>query len=262
MQLWGGLQTAEMDQALARHGVAIHDSIRNPRSVSGPKPDRSAVDCAIEIIQSAGLDVSERSVRGALVGLRRSASTEAIRARLRKLRESGALPQAKRTRAAGNDDPALQATEEAPAPRAVQSQNQGQETGVDARSASPLSSHLTAPNSHKDTNREDSAQSDASVEPQKQGQETEGECSFSPVSDDPSDDELEDLLQQAADDIEADLVQGPDPDDDLDPAGPGGSGGRRGGRHDWRPGGRMEPAASPHIHHNTWRSGVSPPAHA
>jgi hypothetical protein len=265
VHLWGGLQSAEMDMALAKYGVAIHDSIRNPRSVSGPKPDLGAVDSAIEMVLSAGLDVSERSVRSALVGLRRSASTEAIRARVRELREIGALPQAKRTRVAVKDKPALQTTEKAPALRAAQSQNQGQETGVEARSISPFPSDLTAPNSHKDTNKGDSAQCDASAEPQKQGQEMVAERSFSPGFD-PSDEELEDLLQQAAGDIEADLTQDTDPDDDPDddpdPAGPGGPGGRLGARLDRLPGSCLGPAASPHIHHNTWRGGVSPPSRA
>jgi hypothetical protein len=104
VHLWGGLQTAEMDAALRRYGVSVHDRVGNPSSVSGPKVDVGAVDEAISMVLAAGGSVSVRSVRAALVGLRRSASTDAISERIRELRATGVIPAATRVRRDGAAD--------------------------------------------------------------------------------------------------------------------------------------------------------------
>ena len=294
VQLWGGLQTAEMDAALRRYGVAIHDRVRNPRSISGPKPDLGAVDEAIEMARAAGQSVSERSVRAALVGLRRSASTEAVRARIRELRASGMLPAATRVRrddataddaptesiaAAHGHIPAEAAATAAVAPATIEpnevgggdeTQRQGQEKMAAPAAATletvPSHTETTAPNSYKDTNKGNSAQCNAATEPQPQGQE---KVLFAPAFDliqadadaALTDDEIEAMLQQVADDIEDELARDADPDDDPDPDGSGGgSGAGRKGRLGGHHGHLMGLAAPPHIHHNTWRGGLSPPS--
>lgn len=237
VQLWGGIQTAEMDAALAKYGVAIHDRKRNPRSVTGPKPDRSAVDLAIEMVQAAGGSVSERSVRSALVGLRRSASTDSIRARLRVLRASGVLSQATRVRAAQIDPAtAIDAT--------ASDEDKGQENNAFTGVAAVSHSETTAPNSHKDTYKGNSAQCD--ITPAEAGKQGQDKTFFAPpsttapadseVSDPACDDQtdfwaasaIEDMLQQVAAEIEARVVQGcgPDePDDGPDAPSPGPRGG-------------------------------------
>jgi len=283
VQLWGGLQTPEMDRALKRYGVLIHKRIRNPRSVAGPKPDRNAVDTAIEMVQAAGAGVSERSVRAALVDSRRSASTEAIRARLKELRASGALPPAVRVR---REEAVCAAPAHIPAEVAdpaqetaavlhqvettAETQTQGQEKMGPLTVTTPSPSETTAPNSHKETNSGNSAQCDTATKPQTRGQE---KIFFAPAFDfvptittasdaTLTDDELEDMLQQVAGDIEADLMQDDDPGDDPDPnpAGPGGSGGRRERVPIAQPNHPTRLAASRHIHHNTWRGGAPPPS--
>ena len=298
VQLWGGIQTFEMDAAIAKYGVVIHDRKRNPRSISGPKPDLGAVDEAIEMVRAAGQSVSERSVRAALVGLRRSASTEAVRARIRELRASGILPAATRVRrddataddaptesiaAAHGHIPAEATATAAVAPATIkpnevgggdETQRQGQEKMAAPAAATletvPLHTETTAPNSYKDTNKGNSAQFNAATEPQPQGQE---KTLFAPafgfafaadheVDEALTDDALEDLLQQVALDIEDDLARDDDPDDDPDPDGSGGGlgAGRKGhrGAHHNTP---MRLAASPHIPSN-WHGGLSPPAPA
>jgi hypothetical protein len=193
VHLWGGLQTPEMDAALRRYGVSVHDRMRNPHSAPGPKVDAGAVDAAVEMVLAAGGRVSERSVRGALVGLSRSASTEAIRARIRELRASGAIPAATRVRRDDADTtksvcaaPAHIPVEavELIAPDAAETsadaelQNQGQEKmgGVvgghpEPSMVAPLTTTTTAPNSYKDTKSGNSAQCYTSQNPQQQGQE-------------------------------------------------------------------------------------------
>lgn len=100
VQLWGGIQSPEMDQALARHGVRIQAATPNPIHRDGAhgreKTDIKLIDQAINLVQAAGRCVSQRSVRDALAGMRASADTNAINARLAKLRSGGALPPASR----------------------------------------------------------------------------------------------------------------------------------------------------------------------
>ncbi|HML81550.1 MAG TPA: hypothetical protein PKE37_07275 [Thiomonas arsenitoxydans] len=259
VHLWGGLQTPEMDAALQRYGVMVHDRMRNPHSAPGPKVDAGAVDAAVEMVLAAGGRVSERSVRGALVGLSRSASTEAIRARIRELRASGAIPAATRVRrddasdpgkadgatesvcaasahihveALESDSPKIDAAE---ASARTEPQKQGQE-----KITHPTS--VTAPNSYKDTKSGNSAQCCDKPNHQKQGQE---KILFAPAFDfdsgatapgllqlPPTDeiaDEIADMLAEIAAEIEAELAaqDDDDPDDDPDDPGPGG---RRAGR--------------------------------
>ncbi len=96
VSLWGGLQSAEMDRALRRYGVTIHDRQMNPRSYCGPKTDAGAVDAAIDMVRATGGSLSVRSVRAALIGLQRSASTDTISERLRELRAAGDIAPAVR----------------------------------------------------------------------------------------------------------------------------------------------------------------------
>ncbi|NNM65761.1 MAG: hypothetical protein HKL99_14360 [Burkholderiales bacterium] len=280
VQLWGGIQTVEMDSAMAKYGVVIHDRVRNPRSVVGPKPDLGAVDEAIEMVRAAGQSVSVRSVRAALVGLHRSASTESIQGRLKALRSSGDLPAATRVRSeeviaaalahipTEATDPSLETVAAAHQREAHDwTQLQGQEkmeVGMCIESkTSGLHTETTVPNSHKDTNSGNSEQCCTTTEPQTQGQE---KIFFAPAFDltpthaTLTDDELEAMLLQVADAIDDELARDVAPDDDPDPdrsgGGPGvGRKGRLGGNH----GHLMGLAERPHTHHNTWRGSLSPP---
>ncbi|MHB1669455.1 hypothetical protein [Thiomonas sp.] len=249
VHLWGGIQTAEMDEALAKYGVVIHERKRNPRSISGPKVDQGAVDEAIATVQGAGGRVSERSVRAALIHLRRSASTESIRLRLRALSEE-LSPTIPVERFADTTNKPVGASEEVAASSwtdqrgtTTQTPQQGQEK-MAARDGNHAWTQpttcvvlgpLTAPNPHKDTNSGNSAQSlNATPHPQppKQGQETIEKILFAPAFDLMPDvdepapelayDEIEDMLQQVARDIESDLAQELGPDEDPDPHSPGG----------------------------------------
>ncbi|MDE2174386.1 MAG: hypothetical protein KGJ54_03765 [Betaproteobacteria bacterium] len=286
VHLWGGLQTPEMDAALRRYGITVHDRMRNPNSAPGPKVDEGAVDAAIEMVLATGGAVSERSVRAALVGLRRSASTESIRSRIRELRASGAIPVAKRVKhAADATGPVCAAPTHIPveaesivpesaaedASARAEAQNQGQENITHSEEA-------TAPNSYKETNSGNSAQCCANPNPQTQGQEKiflapAFDFSSGAAAQDspqlPSDDEIEAMLAEVAAQIEADLAaQDDDPDpDDPGPQGP--SGGRREPRGrdgcDWRPDIAAAASTAPrasaapaHIPYNN-PSGAAPP---
>ena len=262
VHLWGGLQTPEMDAALRRYGVMVHDRMRNPHSSPGPRVDEGAVDAAIEMVLSTGGAVSERSVRGALVGLQRSASTESIRARIREMRASGAIPAATRVKRDGTDTtksacaaPAHIPVEavELIAPDAAETyadaepQKQGQEKmgGVvgghpEPSMVAPLTTTTTAPNSYKDTNSGNSAQCYTNQNPQPQGQEKiffapafDFDFSSSAATPDlpqlPPDDEIADMLAEIAAEIEAELAA-QDDDPDPDDPGPHNPGGRRAGR--------------------------------
>lgn len=287
VHLWGGLQTPEMDAALRRYGITVHDRRRNPNSGPGPKVDEGAVDAAIEMVLATGGRVSERNVRAALVGLRRSASTESIRARIRELRANGTIPTAERVKQApGAIEPVCAApthifVEAVPivpesaaedASACAEPQNQGQEkiTHTDV---------ATAPNSYKETNSGNSAQCCANPNRQTQGQEKiflapAFDFSSGAAAQDspqlPSDDEIEAMLAEVAAQIEADLAA---QDDDPDPDDPGPqrpSGGRREPRGrdgcDWRPdiaaaastAPRASGAALAHISYNN-PSGAAPP---
>ena len=98
VQLWGGIQSQEMDLALARHGVQIGAAMPNTIHRGGAHgPQRTnvdAIDQAIDMILAAGGRVSQRSVRDALVGLRASARTDAINSRINALRAEGVIPPA------------------------------------------------------------------------------------------------------------------------------------------------------------------------
>jgi hypothetical protein len=260
VHLWGGLQTAEMDAALRRYGVMVHDRMRNPNSAPGPKVDAGAVDAAVEMVLAAGGRVSERSVRGALVGLSRSASTEAIRARIRELRASGAIPAATRVRrddadttksvcAAPSHIPVeaveLIAPDAAETSADAEPQKQGQEKmgGVvgghpEPSMVAPLTTTTTAPNSYKDTNSGNSAQCYTNQNPQPQGQEKiffapAFDFDFSSGATAPGlpqlqpDDEIADMLAEIAAEIEAELAAQDDDPDDPGPHNPGGRRARR-----------------------------------
>ena len=265
--LWGGLQTAEMDLALRKYGVTVHDRRVNPRSIAGPKPDLGAVDTAIEMVLAAGGCVSERSVRAALVGLRRSAATESIRGRIKALRASGDLPPATRVR---REEPAesfpaapahipTEAVVAAELPHEANDkpQRQGQEmmgvpTALTAAAPEITTIHAetTAPNSYKDTNKGNSAQcGDAESQAQRQRTFFAPAVAFplntaSASAQLPPDDEIADMLLQLAAEIEAELAQGDDPDDDPDDPGPQGPGGRRVPRERPGPGERHHARAS------------------
>ncbi|WP_146748525.1 hypothetical protein [Thiomonas sp. X19] len=280
VQLWGGIQTIEMDAAMTKYGVVIHDRKRNPRSIAGPKVDQGAVNAAIEMVQAAGLSVSERSVRAALVGLRRCASTDSIRARIRELRASGTLSPATRVRAS-KIDPAV-AIDAMPETATAYGSGEGQENDsltsgghATAPVAEPVSMdssapgftpETTAPNSHKDSYRGNSAQCITVTETQKQGQE---KIFFAPAVavevavDDHSDDwataAIEDMLQQVAAEIEASLAQRCDDDDDPDDPGPRGGGQRPGAtpsEHDHH---GAHFADAPDGAHRRWRLGATAP---
>lgn len=183
VQIWGGLQGKEMNAALARYGVLVQEYLRNPFSKPGPKTDEGAIDAAIDMVLTAGGGVSERSVRSALIGLCRSASSESIRARLRELRADGAIPTATRVRSEGvkSAEASPETVFAAPAHIPVeampveavsvepqpQTQKQGQGKVVAGVFLPPLRLPLpvsdlpnimTAPNSYKDTHSGNSAQ--------------------------------------------------------------------------------------------------------
>jgi hypothetical protein len=277
VHLWGGIQTAEMDAAMRRYGITVHDRARNPNSAPGPKVDAGAVDEAIEKLLATGGAVSERSVRSALVSLQRSASTESIRARIREMRASGAIPAATRVKHAPDaTEPVCAAPAHIPveaesivpesaaedASACAEPQNQGQEKITHTVSA-------TAPNSYKETNSGDSAQCCANQNPQTQGQE---KIFFAPAFDVdfssgaatsdlpqiPPTDEIEAMLAEVAAEIEADLAReegDPEPDD-PGPQGP--PGGRRAQRADnllTTP--HAGPAALTHIPYNNPGGGAS-----
>lgn len=287
--LWGGLQTPEMDAALRRYGVTIHDVRRNPNSAPGPKVDAGAADDAIAMVLAAGGGVSERSVRAALVGLRRSASTEAIRTRIRELRAAGTIPPATRVRrgVAQPTEAPMESVVAAPVNIPVEvtviepdadalqvetaeidePQKQGQEKMVAQTRAiletTPSNVETTAPNSYKDTNSGNSAQcGDAGAEPQSQTFLAPAfafplDTASASASLIPTDDEIADMLLQVAAEIEADLAQGDDPDDDPDGTGPQSPGGGRtqrerppqGERHN-TPAAALRAAGQPNIPYN------------
>jgi hypothetical protein len=225
--------------------------------------------------------VSVRSVRAALVGLRRSASTESIQGRLKALRSSGDLPAATRVRSeemvhaapahipTEATDPSLETVAAAHQREAHDgTQLQGQEkmeVGMCIESkTSGLHTETTVPNSHKDTNSGNSEQCCTTTEPQTQVQE---KIFFAPAFDlTPTnaaltDDDLEALLLQVADAIEDELARDVAPDYDPDPDGSGGgSGVGRKGRLGGNQGHLMGLAERPHTHHNTWRGSLSPPS--
>lgn len=247
VQIWGGLQGKEMNAALARYGVLVQEHLRNPFSKPGPKTDDGAIDAAIDMALAAGGAVSERSVRAALVGLRRSASSESIRARLRELRANGAIPAATRVRSEGmkSAEAPLETVFAAPAHIPVetisveavsvepqpQTQKQGQGKNSD------LPNITTAPNSYKDTHSGNSAQCrDEKSQPQTQEPQTQGakETFRAPVvvlhasaSDEdtpdpidgltPREREMLDAMLSEIDDLIASGELGIDPDDDPDP---------------------------------------------
>jgi hypothetical protein len=290
VHLWGGLQTAEMDAALLRYGVMVHDRTRNPNSAPGPRVDVGAVDEAIEMVLATGGAVSVRSVRAALVGLQRSASTNAISTRIRELRANGAIPVATRVRrdaaaettesvcAASTHIPVEAIESIAPESDAAGSsgtdepQNQGQEkmgvtTGCALEFGLPTP-FATVPNSYKDTNSGNSEQCHTNADPQEQAKEKP--IFFAPAFDfdfdvdvdssSPTDDEIASMLAEVAAEIEADLAgEGDDPDPD-DP-GPQGPGGRREPRerdgHGWRQHGPLAGAGVSHTPYNN-PSGAAP----
>jgi hypothetical protein len=98
VQIWGGIQSPEMDLALAQHGVRIDATTPNTihrDGAHGPaRTDVDAIDQAIDMVLAAGGRVSQRSVREALIGLRASAQTDAINSRLQALRDEGVIPPA------------------------------------------------------------------------------------------------------------------------------------------------------------------------
>jgi hypothetical protein len=118
VDLWGGIQSDEMDRALLKYGITIHDRQLNPMSKTGPKPDEDAVRESIDMILATGGRVSERAVRQALVGMRKKASNQAIRDYLRNMRDAGTVPAAVRVNR-GQDAPATPPE----SPRIVQSES-------------------------------------------------------------------------------------------------------------------------------------------
>lgn len=215
-------------------------------------------------------------MRAALVGLRRSAATNSISTRIREMRESGTLPPATRVAHEKTDSaaPAHIPTEAVKATARqhqadAEPQKQGQEKTGGLAAADTIKagdiphSETTVPNSHKDTNSGNSEQCCATTEPQTQGQE---KVLFAPAFDFGAalaltDDDLEAMLLQVADDIEDELARDVAPDDAPDPDGSGGgSGAGRKGRLGGHHGHLMGLAAPPHIHHNTWRGGLAPPS--
>jgi hypothetical protein len=271
VHLWGGLQTTEMDAALRRYGVTVHDRARNPNSAPGPKVDIGAVDEAIRMVLATGGSVSVRSVRAALAGLRRSASTDAISARIREMRDIGAIPAATRVRqskaetvcaapthihVAAIESDASEA-DAAKVPGHNEPKNQGQENMVLPAAPAIETSHsdaTTVPNSYKDTNSGDSEQ--CRTNPQKQGQENIfiAPDFASDAAQIPPDDEITEMLLDLAAEIEAELVLNDDPDD-PDPHNPGG---RRTVREHVAPASALRAAAGiGHIPYNN-PSGAAP----
>lgn len=99
IQLWGGLQMPEMDDALLVHGVRIdevrqNDVHRTLEQYRERGTDVSVIDRAIDRVIAIGKTPSQRTIRSALDDLQVSASARAIRARLSELRTSGVLPAA------------------------------------------------------------------------------------------------------------------------------------------------------------------------
>ena len=290
VQIWGGLQGKEMNAAMARYGVRVQEMQRNPMSVSGPKVDAGAVDAAIEMVLATGGAVSERSVRAALVGLRRSASTESIRARLRELRANGAIPAATRVRgeraksAEASPETVFAApahiTEEAVPVEAVsvEPQPQTQKQGQEKNSGLPniATAITTAPNSYKNTNNGNSAQSRDEEKPQTQGAKENflapvvaprASAGAVPADEDtpgpidgltPREREMLDAMLAEIDELIASGELEIDPDDDPDPP----QGPRGAPRRDPAPTGSHPPAAflapqySLHTADGGWRSGM------
>lgn len=99
IQLWGGLQNQEMDDALKSAGIHISERIpnwlhKNLEQYYGRDTDTDGIDRAIEMLQTVGARISIREVGKALRVAGGSADDKAIKGRIEELREAGKLPPA------------------------------------------------------------------------------------------------------------------------------------------------------------------------
>ena len=87
VELWGGIDCEEMDQALARHGLTVE--ARWPNEVHRTERGRprqggaEAIQAAIEAVRQGGARVTERAVAGALRAAGAGAANAEIRAAVR-----------------------------------------------------------------------------------------------------------------------------------------------------------------------------------
>lgn len=103
IQIYGGLQTSQMDAALFVHGVVVDETMKDEIHVTlaayrNRGTDMAAINQVIERLQSAGKKLSRRGVRDALTLDGKSANDHVITARLSELRQAKLLPPAKRGR--------------------------------------------------------------------------------------------------------------------------------------------------------------------
>lgn len=103
VQLWGGIDHPELDEALARHGIEIQERVANTlhktlNEYRNRGTDMISIDQAIEAINQAshhtGICPSIASVRSMIVREGGKAADAAIAARLRTWRDEGKLPAA------------------------------------------------------------------------------------------------------------------------------------------------------------------------
>jgi len=99
IQLWGGLQNQEMDDALRSAGIHISERIpnllhKNLEQYRARDTDTDAIDRAIEMLLAVGARISIREVGKTLRVAGGSADDKSIKARIEKLREDGKLPPA------------------------------------------------------------------------------------------------------------------------------------------------------------------------
>lgn len=103
VQLWGGIDCPEFDQALARYGIETHERIANTlhqtlNEYRTRGTDMISIDQAIEAIyqasQHTGISPSVSTVRSLLTREGGKAADSAIAARLRAWRDEGRLPPA------------------------------------------------------------------------------------------------------------------------------------------------------------------------
>ncbi len=98
-ELWGGLQSQEMVQALLTHGIEVGGTVetdvhRSKRQMTS----QEAVRSAISMLEGVGQGISKRSVREAITGLRISIDDHEIERQLAAMREAGEIPPPRRGR--------------------------------------------------------------------------------------------------------------------------------------------------------------------
>ncbi len=97
IQIYGGLQTSEMDAALSVHGVVVDETIKDTihltrEAYRNRGTDIAAIDRAINQLRQNGENPSRSTVRAELTRVGQSANDHVINARLSELRGARVLP--------------------------------------------------------------------------------------------------------------------------------------------------------------------------